>query len=203
MKEPKRKSNPVARLATRRLHCRLDNGYTTPVWILDWGRVKSERCSVYVITPDGGRPSKIGISRAPVKRLAALQGAHWSPMSIERCYHVETSEMAYKVEQEAHKILGEAGLRLLGEWFQCNPQKAGEAIEWAALTLGADLQTDIPKEYEAAADLAYYRAFPYEVRNEIEAERSVQNSKFIWSYDDDVGARKPIHSFTVERKKCA
>lgn len=84
-------------------------------------------------------PVKVGYSKKVEARLSGLQSGIWFPLRVLKVRYVESQHMARKVEKEAHRILSAAGKALMGEWFDVTPEKALEAIEWAALTLGIEL----------------------------------------------------------------
>ena len=91
-------------------------------------------------------PCKIGISVCPSKRLTQLQTSHWRELQISEYRWVETVADAGKIEKEAHNILRSNGKALMGEWFDVRPSEALQAVEWAALTVGANLHTDPPND---------------------------------------------------------
>jgi hypothetical protein len=142
---------PSQRIKTR-FRRREDDGLTIyepdrvleQLWRVDWKREQLPYCGVYVISTDSLFPCKIGVSVNPAKRLASLQTSHWRGLQISEYRWCETVADATRVEREAHKILRAHDKALLGEWFDVRPSEAVEAMEWAALTVGATLRSDIP-----------------------------------------------------------
>lgn len=81
--------------------------------------------SVYVIA--GGDFSKIGIAENPKLRCAQL--ATGNPHDLDLMFTAECSsrEHARKVERLAHASLHD--LRVAGEWFDCSPWTAIDAVK--------------------------------------------------------------------------
>lgn len=122
-------------------------GFESELWRVNWKSLGYPYCGVYVITTDSLYPCKIGISSTPGKRIADLQVAHWRPIQISGYRWAENAIAARKVEKEAHAILNANSKRLMGEWFDIPVDKAVEAIDWAALSVGVDLRTDVPDRF--------------------------------------------------------
>lgn len=100
---------------------------------------------------------KIGMTMDPQARLAALQTG--SPFPLELIYIAAVPDDAgYAVEQAAHALLEQS--RVSGEWFSCRPDRASQAVEQAAASLGIPLLRTPPELVErilsvTQATLAY------------------------------------------------
>lgn len=114
------------------------------LWRVDWKKHGLPYCGVYVISTDSLNPCKIGVAQNAVRRLTNLQIAHWRLLQVSEYRWVESSAAAFAVEKEAHSILSANGKGLLGEWFDVRPKEAVEAIEWAGLTLGIEINNHAP-----------------------------------------------------------
>lgn len=83
-------------------------------------------CYVYIIThafDDGERgPVKIGVASDPTKRLKALQTGNPHPLNLYRSYAIPDRSIALEIEEAFHTV--NDGLRLIGEWFNIEPQAA-------------------------------------------------------------------------------
>lgn len=99
---------------------------------------------VYVIAAD--LACKIGISRDPNKRLAALQTATFLDLELVVGIQAPTRQLAEWIEAGAHKILGDHRIR--GEWFDFDPIKAGIAICVSAETIYHELGFEDEQLYE-------------------------------------------------------
>lgn len=75
---------------------------------------------------------KIGVSKDPNERLAALQTG--SPFPLAMPYIVATPGSGFDIEAEAHRLLDSH--RVQGEWFSVRTRAAVEAIGTAAASLG-------------------------------------------------------------------
>ena len=77
---------------------------------------KLEKCRYFLYFIAGKNAVKIGISKDPQKRLAALQTANHSKLRLVKAFHV-ASNLANAVQSEkiAHYMFGR--MRLQGEWF--------------------------------------------------------------------------------------
>jgi hypothetical protein len=123
-----------------------DDGLLKELWRIDWKRAGYPFCGIYVVTPDNLWPSKVGISTNPTRRLISLQCACWKPLQISEYRYCDTQEAARAVEARVHGMLDESGLGLSGEWFDLRPDKALDAIEFAASVLGVEIRSDIPDD---------------------------------------------------------
>lgn len=103
------------------------------VWLADWRAHKLPYCSIYVISPEGSWPSKIGIAVNARSRVIGLQTSHWKRLVVTHCFWARTVSAARKVEKRVHAILKEEGAYLLGEWFDRRPDQAAEVVKFAAM----------------------------------------------------------------------
>lgn len=88
--------------------------------------------NLYVIGTVNG-PKKVGLSRDPAKRCAALNNAGLRQMTVLHALPIET-RLAIRAERHAHWLL-RAGLAK-GEWFRVTTAEAKAAIQAAALCGG-------------------------------------------------------------------
>lgn len=116
------------------------------LWRLNWSDLGYPYCGVYVVTTDALWPCKIGVSTNPVKRLNALQTAHWRPLQITGYRYCETFKEARAIEKATHERLKGEHKDLMGEWFDVRADAALEAMEWVALEMSVDLHRKIPDE---------------------------------------------------------
>ena len=122
------------------------------VWLVDWRRYKLPYCSIYVVSPDGNWPCKVGISTNPYKRLISLQTSVWKPLKVIGCYWAKTVKEAREVEKQVHKRLSEDNVWLHGEWFDMRPKDAKEMIEFVSAVEGLEINDTIDNE-EVIQDL--------------------------------------------------
>lgn len=114
-----------------------------------WKDRELKRCMVYVIAPETTKlPSKIGISRRPLRRISGLQCSHWVRLRLFHCGYCKDDHVAAKIEATAHDIL--QGERLLGEWFNVAPLRAFETVEMAASILGVHFEKADEKRLDKA-----------------------------------------------------
>lgn len=104
---------------------------------------------VYVIAhklDDGwSGPCKIGISQSWPSRLNSLQSGNPKPIGLYVFYDIGDRETALAVEHAIHRT--QRGKRLVGEWFNVDPEYASTAIRFmivamfntAAESMGADV----------------------------------------------------------------
>jgi hypothetical protein len=116
------------------------------IWRVNWKDLGYPYCGIYVITTDAMWPCKIGISQNPIKRLNALQIAHWRPLQISGYFYLPNMHEAKKLETATHRRVKGLGKNLSGEWFDMRVPEAIEHIQWAALELNSDIRRDVPKE---------------------------------------------------------
>jgi hypothetical protein len=87
-----------------------------------------KQCSLYVIaTVIGGRmsaPIKVGIARAPKKRLADFQTASPYELRIALDVILWSREFAADTERACHEIAKAAGCHRRGEWLDLDPSEA-------------------------------------------------------------------------------
>lgn len=90
---------------------------------------------VYIICSESGH-TKVGISDAPLRRLAALQTANPFRLSMGHYSNAWPRRDALSIEQEIHAYL-ERRFSRLGEWFHCAREDALRGmIEVARARLG-------------------------------------------------------------------
>lgn len=94
-----------------------------------------DECFVYVISIDDLGLSKIGISDNPAKRLRQLSTGSPFRMRIALTLSIPGRDLARSIERAFHKETGP--LRLNGEWFEIEAQRA---CEFMAFTYAAFLQ---------------------------------------------------------------
>ena len=99
-----------------------------------------KECDVYVVSTDSFNPCKVGVAKSVFNRMKSLQGASARKFYPMACYSCPSIKQARQVEQEAHKILKANGKHLQGEWFDVRAKQACDAIEFAALTLGIEVE---------------------------------------------------------------
>ena len=86
----------------------------------------SADCSVYVIGFDANKaPSKVGMARDPVGRMASLQTAHFQKLTLAGSWTCPNRGIARALEVSFHQTQAES--RLAGEWFDLAPD-AGMVI---------------------------------------------------------------------------
>jgi hypothetical protein len=88
--------------------------------------------NVYIFGSSESGLVKIGYSRSPERRLAALQGGHPFKLQIMRTW---SHPKAYAIEAEVKRSL--KPLQTYGEWFAVGLQAAIEAVEQAVATVEA------------------------------------------------------------------
>lgn len=113
------------------------------VWLADWKKHRLPYCSVYIVSPDGQWPCKVGISTHAYKRLAGLQTSVWKPLKVMGCYWAKTVHEARALEKAVHKRLSEDSVWLHGEWFDMRPKQAKEMIEFVAMVEGIEIYDEI------------------------------------------------------------
>lgn len=85
---------------------------------------------VYIVENELGA-CKVGISRDPLARLAALQTG--SPQRLRITHVAATRCSGFEIEQQAHELLSSRALT--GEWFDCGPAAARHAVQTSAKML--------------------------------------------------------------------
>jgi hypothetical protein len=113
---------------------------------IDWTEFDLPYYTVYVITTQDQWPTKIGISNAPLKRIAALQTSHWKRLVIWGGYWATTSKEARRVEWMSHGELMGQDRRLLGEWFDIKPEDALATVKLVADRKGIALSDEFPSD---------------------------------------------------------
>jgi hypothetical protein len=86
---------------------------------------------VYVIVPSGYPFVKVGVAVSPITRLSELQCGCWAELSVKRLVGVLDGS-AVLLEKAAHRELRARGHGYRGEWFECGPDEAVDAILTAA-----------------------------------------------------------------------
>lgn len=109
------------------------------VWLVDWKAFQLPYCSLYIVSPDGDWPCKVGISTNASKRLIGLQTSVWKPLRVAHCYWTATVHQARALEKAIHKRLTEDNAWLHGEWFSMRPSEAKEIVEFVAMVEGIEL----------------------------------------------------------------
>jgi hypothetical protein len=89
------------------------------------GAIKAPVSYVYVIGAYQ-QSVKVGLSECPEKRLADLQTSNPAKLRLHFKAEVAPDKVRF-VEMQAHKAL--SGKRLAGEWFDCSPDEAEQAIK--------------------------------------------------------------------------
>jgi hypothetical protein len=116
------------------------------LWRVNWKAEGYPFCGIYCVSPDNRWPTKIGISQNPAKRLVGIQTGVWRRVDVVGYRYCANSTEAREVEKKTHSIFRESSLGLHGEWFDIRGDKAVETVEFAAVTLGIELQSKIPNE---------------------------------------------------------
>lgn len=136
---------------------RMEKGYQADLWTVPWRRLGFDYCGVYLITPEGKWPVKIGISDDAAKRLNSLQTSHWHQMRIASYWICSDRASARKLEAKAHDAL--KNRRLMGEWFDIQIEKAVDLVEFEASIIGVELAKEIPETARFDAVKAHIDAF--------------------------------------------
>jgi hypothetical protein len=116
------------------------------VWLADWKRYKLPYCSLYVVSPDGNWPCKVGISVNPYKRLLSLQTSVWKRLKVTDCFWLEGVKEARELEKQVHRRLTGDNVWLHGEWFDMRPKDAREMIEFVSAVEGIEVNDKIHNE---------------------------------------------------------
>lgn len=82
--------------------------------------------NIYIIGTENG-PKKIGYSRSPKQRLAAIQSAN--PLPVTLLHHRHIGDFVSVIEARVHRRL--RNHRLNGEWFDVSLEEAIAAVEAA------------------------------------------------------------------------
>lgn len=140
---------------------RADLDYQADLWTVPWRKLGFDYCGIYLITPEGKWPVKVGISEDAAGRLNTLQTSHWHQMCIASYWICENKSVARKLEAKVHESL--KNRRLMGEWFDINLPKASEMVEFEAETLGIELAKKIPETAKFAPVRHHIQSF-YDAR---------------------------------------
>jgi hypothetical protein len=95
--------------------------------------------AVYVIEPQSGVASKVGVSTNPLVRLSTLQGGSYEPMTIRALFWLPEAH-AYGVEKICLRVVAKMGLRLSGEWCDMH---ASDLIATIACVLKSNEATQV------------------------------------------------------------
>src|SRR5262245_27476731 len=90
--------------------------------------------SVYLVTTVRDAPVKVGIAQDPIRRLGALQNAHFDPLRIYRYGWLASRPIAARVERSFKKQFAHAAIR--GEWFDVLLPAAQAFIESSIRSIG-------------------------------------------------------------------
>lgn len=96
--------------------------------------------AVYVIAPESGAVSKIGLANKPLSRLASLQTAHFETLGIRALFWCNNHIDAYALEGAAHKI-AMASFDRRGEWFATDPVTAAIVVADALISSGMNVSS--------------------------------------------------------------
>lgn len=118
----------------------------TDVWKMNWKAFGSERCSIYVVAPEGTWPVKIGIAVYPISRVRDLQTSHWKKLEVVGAVWCHNKQDALNVERKTHAMLEDDNRRLLGEWFDRSAEQAIQAINFASDLTGIEVHDTLPKD---------------------------------------------------------
>jgi hypothetical protein len=140
---------------------REDLDYQADLWAVPWRKLGFDYCGIYLITPEGKWPVKIGISEDAASRINSLQTSHWHQMRIASYWICENKNQARKLEASVHISL--KNHRLMGEWFDIKLHQAFEVLEFEAEKLGIELARKIPETAKFASVRHHIQAF-YDAR---------------------------------------
>jgi len=140
---------------------RLGLDYHADLWTVPWRKLGFTYCGIYLITPEGKWPVKVGISEDAAGRLNTLQTAHWHQMRIVSYWFCENRTLAGRLEAKVHQSL--INRRMMGEWFDIKKEKAAETVQFEANVLGIELADRVPESAKFAPVRAHIEAF-YESR---------------------------------------
>jgi hypothetical protein len=111
-------------------------------------------CAVYVIAPEDGEFSKIGISDMPGARLAQLQTGNWVPLHLHAAIWVYNGH-APNLEAACHFTARQRQIEIRGEWVRLSPDLALEMVLETAAILGVEATStegvELAKKDETAA----------------------------------------------------
>lgn len=79
---------------------------------------------LYIVECNG--KCKVGVSALPEQRVALIRTDNYQPVKTIAIVKLKN---AYKVENELHDILTEAGRHVRGEWFEIEGSKLLESLE--------------------------------------------------------------------------
>jgi hypothetical protein len=113
------------------------------VWLVNWKAWDLPYCSLYVVSTDSKWPCKIGISIDPYKRIGGIQTGVWRRVDVHKCFYLKTVKQARALEQKIHQTLTDQGKWLHGEWFDLRPEQTTDIIEFEAMVLGLEINSEI------------------------------------------------------------
>ncbi len=97
---------------------------------------KCRKTSVYVIgESDWAASVKVGYAANPSKRLAQIRKQTGRDVAILHIIHAHCEFKAMDIEDASHRLLAPQWSGY-GEWFNCDPDFAFEAVKKAAKRLG-------------------------------------------------------------------
>lgn len=93
------------------------------------------RICIYIIGPDDERVSKIGVSRAPYRRMVELKD--WQGKQLRMCFFAEMARAeGFAVEAAYHRIRRANGETVMGEWVSVPRQIITKQISEIIRDLG-------------------------------------------------------------------
>lgn len=88
-----------------------------------------ESSAVYVVGTMSPSCVKVGKADNPARRLAELQTGNPDVIHLHRVFWLDNPKIAEEIEARAHSLIALKGWRrLTGEWFECPPHVAHDAI---------------------------------------------------------------------------
>lgn len=126
--------------------CRNLDDARKAVWLVNWRAWDLPYCSLYVVSTDSKWPCKIGISIDPVKRISGIQTGVWRRVDVHKCFYLKSVKEARTLEQKIHRTLTDQGKWLHGEWFDMRPEQTTDIIEFEAMILGLDINSEIQED---------------------------------------------------------
>ncbi|MBZ9943456.1 GIY-YIG nuclease family protein [Mesorhizobium sp. BR1-1-13] len=92
-----------------------------------------ESSAVYVVGTISPSCVKVGKADSPARRLTELQTGNPDVLHIHRVFWFDNSKIAEEIEAKSHAIIATKNWRrLTGEWFECPPHVAHDAIVQAS-----------------------------------------------------------------------
>jgi len=95
--------------------------------------IPRESSAVYVVGSIAPSCIKVGKADSPSRRLGELQTGNPDVLHLHRVFWFDSAAIAAKIEAKAHELISHRKWRrLTGEWFECPPSVAHDAILRAA-----------------------------------------------------------------------